>query len=62
MTRKELAKALKEYYGERIEFVVDYGDDGLDTVSLDNIRNDDTNYKYANYGYIIDNNDIVVSL
>lgn len=58
MTRKELAKALKEYYGERIEFVVDYGDDGLDTVSNpDDIREDSTNY-----GYIIDNNDIVVSL
>lgn len=58
MTRKELARALKEYYGERIEFVVDYGDDGLDTVSNnDNIREDSTNY-----GYIIDNNDIVVSL
>lgn len=58
MTRKELANALKEYYGERIEFVVDYGDDGLDTVSNpDDIREDSTNY-----GYIIDNNDIVVSL
>jgi hypothetical protein len=58
MTRKELANALKEYYGERIEFVVDYGIDGLDTVSNpDNIREDSTNY-----GYIIDNNDIVVSL
>ena len=58
MTRKELANALKEYYGERIEFVVDYGDDGLDTASNpDNIREDSTNY-----GYIIDNNDIVVSL
>ena len=58
MTRKELAKTLKEYYGERIEFVVDYGDDGVDTVSNpDNIREDSTNY-----GYIIDNNDIVVSL
>lgn len=58
MTRKELANTLKEYYGERIEFVVDYGDDGLDTVSNpDNIREDSTNY-----GYIIDNNDIVVSL
>ena len=58
MTRKELAKALKEYYGERIEFVIDYGDDGLDTVSNpDDIREDSTNY-----GYIIDNNDIVVRL
>ena len=58
MTRKELAKALREYYGERIEFVVDYGDDGLDTVSNpDSIREDSTNYCY-----IIDNNDIVVSL
>lgn len=58
MTRKELAKALKEYYCERIEFVIDYGDDGLDTVSdPDDIREDSTNY-----GYIIDNNDIVVSL
>ena len=58
MTRKELANSLKEYYGERIEFVIDYGDDGLDTVSNpDNIREDSTNY-----GYIIDNNDIVVSL
>lgn len=58
MTRKELAKALKEYYGNRIEFVIDYGDDGLDTVSNpDSIREDSTNY-----GYIIDNNDIVVSL
>lgn len=58
MTRKELAKALKEYYCERIEFVIDYGDDGLDTVSdPDDIREDSTNY-----GYIIDNNDIVISL
>ena len=58
MTRKELAKSLKEYYGERIEFVVDYGDDGLDTVSNpDNIREDSTNY-----GYIIDGDNIVVKL
>ena len=47
-----------EYYGERIEFVVDYGDDGLDTVSNpDNIREDSTNY-----GYIIDGDNIVVKL
>lgn len=58
MTRKELAKALKEYYCERIEFVIDYGDDGLDTVSNpDNIREDSTNY-----GYIIDCDNIVVKL
>ena len=58
MTRNELAKALKEYYGERIEFVVDYGDDGLDTVyNPDNIREDSTNY-----GYIIDGDNIVVKL
>lgn len=58
MTRKELAKVLREYYGERIEFVVDYGDDGLDTVSNpDNIREDSTNY-----GYIIDSDNIVVKL